>query len=228
VTLTGQATTPGTQPTNGKGSKGKATKPKPKPTTTGSSTTCPPGTLPEVCDTFSVIPAGTAPATTPGSPAVTIRDLKNFTPTPGSDHMEPDGWMIVGLSTNFYSVVSTEVENGILLGRSASVRFTPIAWNWSYGDGASAVLGTAGSTWAAQGIHEFDPTPTSHVYGTAGTYEIDLSIQFSADYKFGNGNWKPVIGTLTVPANRLEATAGNAKTVLVAHDCSENPAGAGC
>jgi hypothetical protein len=239
VTLTGQDTTPGTSATAGngangsKGQKGKTTKPKPEPTTPAAgapNSTCPPGTLPEVCNTFSVIPAGAQPVPPPtrGTPAVTISDLKNFIATPGNDRMEPDGWMIVGLSTNFYSDVSTEVENGILLGRSASVRFTPIAWTWTYGDGASATLGTPGATWAAQGIQEFDPTPTSHVYAKSGTYSIDLSIQFSAQYKYANGNWKPVIGTLTIPANRLVATAGDAKTVLVADDCSEDPTGPGC
>ena len=186
--------------------------------------TCPPGTQPIVCDdTFGVIPPGG-----PGNPAVTINDIRSFKAIPGTDHMEPNGWMVVGLDTNFYSVVGTEVVHGSLLGQPASVRFIPISWHWTYGDGHSATRSTKGATWAALGIADFSPTQTSHVYGAAGTFYIDLSIQFRADYEFAGGQWTPVVGTITLPANRLKATAGDAKTVLVGRDCTENPSGPGC
>jgi hypothetical protein len=184
---------------------------------------CPPGTPAVACSWFTIIPPGA-----PGNPAVTINDLKNFRPVPGTDHMQPNGWMVVGLDTNFYSVVGVEVQNGVLLRQPASVRFTPISWHWTYGDGTVATRGTPGATWAAQGIPEFDPTPTSHVYAADGTYFIDLSITFRAEYKYATGNWTPVVGTITLPANRLEASAGDAKTVLVNHDCAQNPSGPGC
>ncbi|HEY5231892.1 MAG TPA: hypothetical protein VIJ11_13500 [Galbitalea sp.] len=214
VTLTGHKHAPGTGA--GKSGKGSGKRsPLDDP--------CPPGTLPEACNLVGVIPPGA-----PGNPAVTINDLKNFKPVPGTDHMQPNGWMIVGLDTNFYSVVGVEVQNGVLLGQPASVRFTPIAWHWTYGDGSGATRATPGTTWAAQGIPEFDPTPTSHVYTAEGTYFIDLSITFRAEYKYATGNWTPVFGTITLPANRLEATAGDAKTVLVNHDCTQNPSGPGC
>jgi hypothetical protein len=214
VTLSGHKGSPGS------GGSGKSSgKPKQKP----DPNTCPPGTLPEACQSFTIIPPGG-----PGNPAVTINDLKNFKPVPGTDHMQPNGWMVVGLSTNFYSVVGVEVQNGALLGQPASVRFTPISWHWTYGDGTAATHPTPGGTWAAQGIPEFDPTPTSHTYTAEGTYFIDLSITFRAEYKYATGNWTPVFGTITLPANRLEATAGDAKTVLVNHDCTQNPSGPGC
>lgn len=159
---------------------------------------------------------------------ITLADIASFRPDPGVDHMEPNGWMIVGLDTNFYSVVDTQVKDGTLLGLPASVRFTPVGWHWTYGDGASANLGTAGSTWADQGIHEFDPTPTSHIYRQPGTYYIDLVIDFAAEYSVAGIPWTPIAGTLPVPANRLVATAGDAKTVLVERECTVNPSGPGC
>jgi hypothetical protein len=214
VTLTGHKKKPGSKggKSGSNGSNGSNTSPAPDCALT-----------PEACDLFGVIPPGA-----PGNPGVTISDLKNFAPTPGTDHMEPNGWMIVDLATNFYSVVGVEVENGQLLGQPASVRFTPISWNWTYGDGKRATRTTPGRTWAAQGIAEFDPTPTSHVYTAAGTYYIDLSIRFRAEYRYAGGSWLPVVGTITLPANRLKATAGDAKTVLVNHDCTESPRGPGC
>ncbi|HMH57923.1 MAG TPA: hypothetical protein VK537_01955 [Galbitalea sp.] len=214
VTLSGHKNAPGS---GGSGKSSGTGKSKPDPHT------CPPGTPAVECSWFSIIPPGG-----PGNPAVTINDLKNFRPVPGTDHMQPNGWMVVGLDTNFYSVVGVEIQNGILLGQSASVRFTPISWHWTYGDATAATRSTPGATWAAQGIPEFDPTPTSHVYTADGTYFIDLSITFRAEYKYATGNWTPVVGTITLPANRLEASAGDAKTVLVNHDCAQNPSGPGC
>jgi len=212
VTLSGHKHKPGTgghKPGGGSGG--------------GGDTTAPPTCGMEDCLPFQVIPPGA-----PGNPGVTINDLKDFPARPGTDHMEPNGWMVVGLDTNFYSVVGVEIVNGTLLGQAASVRFTPISWHWTYGDGDRADRSTPGHTWAAQGIPEFDRTPTSHVYRAAGTYYIDLSITFRAEYRYAGGSWTPVFGTITLPANRLKATAGDAKTVLVNRDCTQNPHGPGC
>ena len=159
---------------------------------------------------------------------VTLSDLVGFRPAPGADQMEPDGWMIVGLDTNFYARADVQVQNGLLLGEPASVRFTPVRYRWTYGDGTTASRSTPGATWRALGLNEFDPTPTSHVYSAPGTYYIDLTIDFAAEYQWAAGAWTGIAGTIPVPANRLVATAGGAKTVLVERECTLNPAGPGC
>jgi hypothetical protein len=163
-----------------------------------------------------------------GHHGVTIHDLKTFKPTPGIDHMQPNGWAVIGLDANFYSAVGSELKHGKLLGKTAAVKFTPIGWHWNYGDEKSATRATAGSTWAVLGLHEFDPTPTSHIYRKKGTYVIDLGITFSAEYRYAGGAWTDVVGTITVPANKLKVTAGDASTVLVGRDCRQNPRGPGC
>jgi hypothetical protein len=159
---------------------------------------------------------------------ITLADIAAFRPDPGVDNMEPNGWMIVGLDTNFFATGGTQIKDGTLLGQPASVRFTPVTWRWTYGDGAAASLGTAGGTWGSQGIEEFDPSPTSHVYRAPGTYYIDLSIDFTAEYRFGGTQWIGIAGILPLAANRLVATAGDAKTVLVERECTRNPGGPGC
>jgi len=164
----------------------------------------------------------------PGTPTITINDIATFRPTPGRQQMEPDGWTIAGLDTNFYAITDPHVVNGTLLGRPADVRFTPISYRWTYGDGSAAAKSTKGGTWAALGIPEFDPTPTSHVYEQLGDYTITLSITFAAEYRFAGGAWRPVVGTITLPANNLYLRAGTAQTVLVEHDCNQNPGGPGC
>jgi hypothetical protein len=224
VDLSGHEGGAGTSPGNsrGGGTSKNPTKPKPKPP----DPVC--TSLPEACQDIRIIGPGA-----PGNPALTINDLRNFPAVPGTDHMQPNGWMVVGLATNFYATVGssgsgTELVDGTLLGHPATVRFTPVSWHWTYGDGTTATRSTPGSTWAAQGIPEFDPTATSHVYTADGTYFIDLSITFKAEYRYAGTTWTPVLGTITLPANRLEASAGDAKTVLVNRDCTQNPIGPGC
>lgn len=161
---------------------------------------------------------------------VTLADVAKFRPNPGTDLMQPNGWMIVGLSTNFYSHASQHVKTGTLLGEPAFVRFTPVRYYWTYGDGASRTTSTPGATWSAHGITEFDETPTSHIYRAPGRYVIDLTIGYAPEYRLASGTqWISVNGLVWVPANRLvaEAAAG-AKTVLVEDECTINSAGPGC
>ena len=159
---------------------------------------------------------------------VTLNDIASFRPTVGGNYMEPNSWIVVGLPTNFYSDPSAQVVDGTLLGLPASVRFTARSWNWSFGDGTSSSSGTPGASWAAQGLGEFEQTATSHVFANPGTYTIDLSVEYTAEYQFGNRGWVPIDGTLVVPTNSIVATAGDAKTVLVNRDCTDDSEGPGC
>jgi hypothetical protein len=191
-------------------------------------------------DGFVTDPIATTPVPGPGDPGfvfrdpfgvinpVTMSDLRRFHPKAGGDHMQPAGWAVVGLSTNFYSTVGEQVLRGRMLKHHVVVRFTPVGWSWSYGDGTSRVLSTPGTTWESQRVLEFDPTPTSHIYTARGDFTIRLGIEFTAEYRFASGDWTPVTGILTVPAKPLAITVGEATTVLVGEDCSANPAGPGC
>lgn len=164
----------------------------------------------------------------PGLPLVTLSDLAVFRPQAAVQYMQPDGWMVVGLSTNFVAVIDRHVVRGTLLDLPADVRFTPVAYRWRYGDGTSARLGSRGASWATLGLREFDPTPTSHVYRASGTYVIELDVEYTAEYRFAGGSWTPLSGVIVLPANDLVATAGGAVTVLVDRDCARAPAGPGC
>ena len=165
---------------------------------------------------------------TPGIPAVTLSDLAVFRPRAAVQFMQPDGWMVVGLPANFVAVIDRHVVNGTLLGAPADVRFTPVAYRWRYGDGTSARLGTRGASWAALGLSEFDPTPTSHVYRASATYVIELDVEYAAEYRFAGGAYTSLTGVIVLPANDLVATAGGAVTVLVDRDCARAPTGPGC
>jgi hypothetical protein len=162
----------------------------------------------------------------PGTP--TLSDIASFRPEVGTAHMQPNGWGVVGIHTNFYSIGGAHVVTGTLLGQPASVRFTPIAWHWDYGDGTAATAGAPGGTWAQLGIREFDATPGSHVYATKGGYTVRLGIEYTAEYQFAGQPWLPIPGSLLLSANDLSITTWNVKTVLVAEDCLADPSAPGC
>lgn len=166
---------------------------------------------------------------TPATPGVTLNDLAFFRPQAAVQYMQPDGWMIVGLPTNIVAVIDRHVVSGTLLGAPAEVRFTPTAYRWRYGDGHAARLTTAGASWQALGLGEFDATPTSHVYRASGTYVIELDVEYAAEYRFAGGVWRALQGVIVLPANDLVATAADgAVTVLVDRDCASAPTGPGC
>ena len=159
---------------------------------------------------------------------MTLADIAAFRPDPGIERMEPDGWVVAGLPANIYAIVAPQLVDGTLLGQPATVRFTPIRYHWEYGDGTTAVRTTKGGTWAALGLREFDPTPTSHVYLDEGDYTIHLTIDFRAEYRFAGSDFLPIDGTINLRANDLHISVDGAKTVLVEHDCTADPFGPGC
>lgn len=159
---------------------------------------------------------------------VTMADIAWFRPNVGAHLVQPNGWSLRGLDTNFVSTAAAQVTRGELLGQQAEVKFIPSGWSWSYGDGSSRTLGTGGRVWAGIGVHAFDPTPTSHVFRAKGSFRVRLVVHFTAVYRIGGGDWIPVVGELAVPARPVTVRVGTAKTVLVAEDCNQNPHGPGC
>jgi hypothetical protein len=159
---------------------------------------------------------------------VTLDDLASFAPVEGAPHMEPTGWSVAGLPTNFWITTSSHVVDGLLFDRPASVRFTPAAARYSYGDGTAAVRTPLGSSWAAAGAAEFSSTATSHTYANTGVYTVTVGVDFTVEYSYNGSTWVPVEGTLTSTPPPLTAQIVRANTVIVGADCAADPAGIGC
>jgi hypothetical protein len=164
----------------------------------------------------------------PAPPPVTLDDLASFAPVEGAPHMEPTGWSVAGLPTNFWITTSSHVVDGELFGRPASVRFTPAAARYNYGDGTAAVRTPLGSSWAAAGAAEFSSTATSHTYANTGVYTVTVGVDFTVEYSYNGSTWVPVEGTLTSTPPPLTAQIVRANTVIVGADCAAEPAGIGC
>ncbi|WP_237656907.1 PKD domain-containing protein [Agreia sp. COWG] len=159
---------------------------------------------------------------------MTIRDVARLVPSAGAMGMEPSGWMVVGLPTNFYATAPVEVVGATILGQAAEVRFTASSFAWNYGDGASLTTADGGSTWAALAVPEFSNTVTSHVYRAPGRYTITLSVSYSAEYRIGASGWQELQGTVPSVSPPLTATAAQGKTVLVPGSCARAPLSPGC
>lgn len=181
--------------------------------------------------TPAVPPAPGTTATTPGTPGITIRDVATFRPELASLSSEPEGWAVRGLAANFLAAGGSSSRSGTLLGATAEVRFTPVAWRFDYGDGtAPRTTATPGGTWQALGLDEFDETATSHVYETSGSFTVSLLVDYAAEYRVGgSGPFVPIPGTLAIPSPSIQmVVADSATTALVGRDCVENPRGPGC
>lgn len=151
----------------------------------------------------------------------TVHDLESFRPTRPSQRAEPTGWTIAGLPTNFLSYARTHIVTGELGGYSAEVRFIPIGYRRSFGDGTSGSTTLRGTRW----ITPWSSTPTSHVYATTGTFTVGLTVTYIAEYRYGSGDWTRLGGVVTRAAPDLHLRAFGADTVLVARPCSAGAIG---
>ncbi|WP_169077976.1 PKD domain-containing protein [Microcella alkalica] len=143
---------------------------------------------------------------------------------------EPDGWAVRGLDANILATGGSSIRTGELFGITAEVRFTPVAYTFDYGDGTAPLnTATPGATWEALGLAEFDPTATSHVYDSAGTYTVTLLVDYAAEYRVGDGDYIPIPGTLAIPSTPIQiVVADSATTALVERSCRADPSGPGC
>lgn len=161
-------------------------------------------------------------------PIVTWADIVSFKATLPVLSTEPAGWAVRGLPMNPVASASVEVLSGTLLGRPAQVRFTPTAFEWSYGDGATRRSATGGASWSALRLDELSDTSTSHAYAARGEYTLTVSVVLSAEYQFAGSAWRPIAGTLTLAGGSTTISVKTIKTVLVSEDCLRNPRGPGC
>lgn len=159
---------------------------------------------------------------------IAVSDLASFRPHTPTLAMEPDGWMLIGLPANFMVQTETHIVSGTLLDFSLDVRFTPSSYAWSWGDGSTSRSTVPGASWAALGLPEFSPTPTSHIFETRGVYQISVTVSYAVEFSIDSLPWRSISGTLPGPATVIGAVAGDAKTVLVHRQCTENPHGPGC
>lgn len=163
----------------------------------------------------------------PPIPEITLTDVASFAPAPVPIAAEPGNAGIAGMATNFVAAASVQTSTGTIFGMPVSVRFTPVAYDYAFGDGTSASFTSAGASWQDLGQAQFTSTPTSHIYSERGTYTATLSIRYSAEVDIGGG-WFPLSGQLSIASASQEIQVFEAHTALVARTCGESPGAPGC
>lgn len=160
-------------------------------------------------------------------PPVTIHDVASFAPEGPLLAGEPDNVGVAGLPTNFVATASAHTVDGELFGFPVSVRFTPAAFDFMYGDGTSQSTASSGQSWDDLNQAQFTPTPTSHTYTDRGTYSASVDVRYTAEVDFGVG-WFPITGEVTAAGSPQEIRIFEAHTALVAHTCEQAPSSPGC
>jgi hypothetical protein len=163
----------------------------------------------------------------PAIPPVTISDVARFLPAGTTLAAEPDNVGVAGLPTNFVAAASEHTTSGELFGYPISVRFTPVGYDFDYGDGSTASTTEGGRSWADLDQAQFTPTPTSHTYSARGEYLASVDVRYTAEIDLGIG-WFPLSGELTAPGPEQEIRIFEAHTALVAYTCEQSPDSPGC
>ena len=155
----------------------------------------------------------------------TVSDLESFRPITPQQFVEPGGWSLRRVPTNFWSTAHTHIVSGRLLDNPADVRFSPVLFRRYFGDGSRQTSDRQGATWRQLGQSPWTRTPTSHAYDELGIVRVRLSVWYSAEFRFGSQDWRPLSGLVMARANELTLSIFTADTVLVDRPCERGAFG---
>jgi len=164
----------------------------------------------------------------PEIPTLSYDDLSHVEPQSPSLSTQPVGWSVINLPTNFIASIAEHVVTTVVLGRDVEVRFTPIRYDWRFGDGETNATSSPGATWEQLGLAEFSPTPTSHRYRAVLSVAPTVTVTYAVAYRWFGQDWISVDGTLSRDASAPIVFVQNADTVLVASVCRAGRIGPGC
>ena len=152
-------------------------------------------------------------------PELTLSDLAHVDPESPTLATQPKGWSVVGVETNFIAHIQTHIVTTAVRGVTVDVRFTPMRYDWAFGDGATASTEVPGAEWSVLGVTEFARTPTSHRYSVASNVTPRVEVTYEVDYRWREHDWRHIEGTITRGANAPVIFVQNAGTVLVTGPC---------
>lgn len=156
----------------------------------------------------------------PALPDLTLSDVAHVEPQSPTLSTQPSGWSVVGVETNLIAHIQTHSAFTTVHERDVEVRFTPIHYEWVFGDGQTAATDVPGAPWSVLGVPEFARTATSHRYVSATPVVPHVDVTYSVDYRWPAHDWVDINGTLTRGADAPVIFIQNADTVLVTGPCT--------
>ncbi|MEJ5888437.1 PKD domain-containing protein [Pseudokineococcus marinus] len=143
-------------------------------------------------------------------PVMTQADFQRLPLPAGRSGVEPaSGEVLVAMPTNTYAVAEPVTLQTDLLGFPVTVRATPVAYTWDYGDGTvTGPTSEAGAPWPDLRV--------THVYERAGEYVITLTTHYEGEYSVLGGPFLPVPGQAQVTSDPEPVVAFAGRTAPVA------------
>ncbi|WP_180357600.1 PKD domain-containing protein [Streptomyces sp. NP160] len=125
-------------------------------------------------------------------PGLTLADFRSLPIPPQQVVLEPgNGYALVGVPLNAVAGTAPAVLATAVLGAAVSVRATPVAYTWDFGDGT--VLGPTPDPGAL-----FPALGTTHTYERGGDVLVTLTTTYAGEFTVDGGAPTAVAGTADV------------------------------
>ncbi|WP_299037010.1 PKD domain-containing protein [uncultured Pseudokineococcus sp.] len=143
-------------------------------------------------------------------PGMTQADFQRLPLPAGTSTVQPaTGEVLLNMPTNTYAQAEPVELGTDLLGFPVTVRATPAAYTWDYGDGTTVGPTTdPGAPWPDLRV--------THTYETAGTYAITLTTHYTGEYSILGGPYLPIPGQAQVTSEPQEVVTYQGSNVPVA------------
>lgn len=149
--------------------------------------------------------APTLPEVTPGLVAQAFRRID--LPQSILVVQPPNGRTLVNFETNFYTEQGEFTRTVTLLGRRVELRIWPERFGWAFGDGHEK--------WTTSPGDAYPNLEITHRYLAKGRVAPSVSTTYAAEFRVGNGPWREVAGTVTIPGAAQSLRVVEARPVLV-------------
>ena len=122
----------------------------------------------------------------------------------------PKGRTLVNFDTNFYTTNTDPTTRTVtLLGQPVTIEATPTSYSWHFGDDGALTTTDAGAP--------YPDLRVTHRYTQVGTLAPSVDTTYSGRYRVGNGTWRAIPDTLTVPGAPVDLQVVSATPHLVGY-----------
>jgi hypothetical protein len=125
----------------------------------------------------------------------------------------PDGRTLVDFDTNFYTTnTGPSTQSVTLIGQRVTIEASPIEYRWHFGSGSDDADRTTVDPGAA-----YPDLRVTYRYLHVGDVTPSLDTTYSGRYRVGNGAWRRIPATLTVPGRPVALEVVSATPHLVGY-----------
>jgi hypothetical protein len=150
--------------------------------------------------------------------AQVLREVERIgLPVPKLSVQPPGGKTLVNFDTIFSTKASEMRRSLTLAGSEVAVHIWPSGFAWHWGDGSQPLQTSDAGRAYDQGVPMEDYI--THQYVDANvTVRPRVDVTYFAEFRVGNGAWRPVLGTVTIPGRHVALRIVEARPVLVGPD----------